>query len=425
MANNINISSVISPDILKTVSSSTTIKTFGEQLKDQAKEKVISVALGKANQIKDQIQEIILLKVKVWSDYNTELKRLDILLKEKQISQEKYDKAVIVEEKSRDQKLKDLDKLEAKLREDLSNIIKDPYKRIKDNLNRRKVKKSRRKARNKAEKAKARRDLAKKVAKNAAKTLAPIIALQLSNRFASILSQRSKLEILVDQINIYVDQAETSDQIAIATNLRNNTITLINNSISKLQKLQTTLNQINTYLTIFGALIPLLNRVAPLTVISTPPLTPIPGMIPHDELRNKKQNLEKLVSALNVVLAIASISLENEIIKLEELILRIKDISQNLTDKSLTNLNQQQLTTLTNFFSPVGVNNFPPYKGFKFVIKTEENKIFEVKGNKRRYAVAIDRDGVEVLKSELSFTLDPQDLVDQLKLVIDQRNLQG
>jgi hypothetical protein len=57
--------------------------------------------------------------------------------------------------------------------------------------------------------------------------------------------------------------------------------------------------------------------------------------------------------------------------------------------------------------------------------KTEENKTFEVKGNKRRYAVAIDRDGVEVLKSDFSFTLDPNDLIDQLKLVIDQRNLQG
>ena len=64
-------------------------------------------------------------------------------------------------------------------------------------------------------------------------------------------------------------------------------------------------------------------------------------------------------------------------------------------------------------------------KEAKFKIKTEENKTFEVKGNKRRYAVAIDRDGVEVLKSELSFTLDPNDLIDQLKLVIDQRNLQG
>ena len=68
---------------------------------------------------------------------------------------------------------------------------------------------------------------------------------------------------------------------------------------------------------------------------------------------------------------------------------------------------------------------FPPYKGFKFEIKEEQNPRFVVKNNKRHYAVAVDRDGVEVLKSDYSFTLDPNDLVEQLKLVIDQRNLQG
>jgi hypothetical protein len=48
-----------------------------------------------------------------------------------------------------------------------------------------------------------------------------------------------------------------------------------------------------------------------------------------------------------------------------------------------------------------------------------------VKGNKRHYAVSVNRDGVEVIKSDYSFTLDPNDLVDQLKLIIDQQNLQG
>jgi hypothetical protein len=42
---------------------------------------------------------------------------------------------------------------------------------------------------------------------------------------------------------------------------------------------------------------------------------------------------------------------------------------------------------------------------------------------KRHYAVAIDKWDVEVLKSELSFTLDPNDLIDQLKLVIDSQGL--
>ena len=417
MANNINVGAVISPSVLKTISSSAAIKTFGDQLANKAKEKVISVASGKVQTLKDQIQEIITLSIKVGIDHNTELKRLEVLLKEKQITQEKYDKAVIKENEAYQQKLDDLDALSLKLNEDLAKIIADPLAKIKFLKNKRRVKKGNRVARNKAERAKARRDLAKKVIKNAAKTLPPIIALQLANQFASVLSQRAKLEELVDQVNVYIEQANTPETIAVATNLRNNAITLINNSINKLNKLQTTLNQINIYLTIFGALIPLLNRVAPLTVISTPPLTPIPGMIPHDELRNKKQNLEKLVSALNAVLAIAVILLENEVNKLNELILRLKNIN-------LDGLNSQQLSDLTSSIYN-NVDEFPPYKGFKFKIKEEQNQAFVVKGNKRRYAVATDRDGVEVLKSDFSFTLDPNDLVDQLKLVIDQRNLQG
>ena len=67
--------------------------------------------------------------------------------------------------------------------------------------------------------------------------------------------------------------------------------------------------------------------------------------------------------------------------------------------------------------------NFPPYKGFRFALKEENNPRFVVRGNKRHYAVAFDKNNVEVLKSEASFTLDPNDLIEQLKLVIDQQNL--
>ena len=422
MANNINISSVVSPDILKNISQSTAIKTFGDQLKDQAKEKVISVALGKVQQLKNQIEEIVILEIKTRSDHGTELKRLEILLKEKQITQEQYDLAVAKENKSFEQKIKDLEQLKIKLQTDLKNILADPYRKIKEKFNERKLRRARRKTRTKAQKSKARRDLAKKIAKNAAKTLAPVIALQIANKFASIISQRQKLEVLVDQVNVYILAAQTPDEIVIATNLRNNTVTLINNSINKLTSLQQTINQINLYITIFNAIVTILSAIPIPTAV--PPGIGIPVNI-ITRIVKAIEKAQKLISALNIVLAITSISLENEINELNELILRLQNISQNLTDKTLNNLNEQQLTELTNFFSPVGTGEFEPYKGFKFKIKTEENKAFEVKGNKRRYAVAIDRDGVEVIKSELSFTLDPNDLVDQLKLIIDQRNLQG
>ena len=422
MANNINVGAVISPNVLKTISSSTAIKTFGDQLANKAKEKVISVASGKVQTLKDQIQEIITLSIKVGIDHNTELKRLEVLLKEKQITQEKYDKAVIKENEAYQQKLDDLDALSLKLNEDLAKIIADPLAKIKFLKNKRRVKKEKRKNRNRAERAKARRDLAKKVIKNAAKTLAPIIALQLANQFASVLSQRAKLEELVDQVNVYIEQANTPETIAVATNLRNNAVALINSSIKKLDNLQKAISQIATYVAIFTAI------VAVLSAIPIPTAVP-PGIgIPVSLITRIVKSLNKaalLIASISVVASIANTILENEIIKLNDLIERLKAVNVLLDGKSNLNLNEQQLADLSNTFLPVTDGEFPPYKGFKFKIKTEENKTFEVKGNKRRYAVAIDRDGVEVLKSELSFTLDPNDLIDQLKLVIDQRNLQG
>ena len=65
------------------------------------------------------------------------------------------------------------------------------------------------------------------------------------------------------------------------------------------------------------------------------------------------------------------------------------------------------------------------YKGFKLAVKEENNPKNEVRGFKRHYATANDKQNVEVLKSEYSFTLDPNDLITQLKLIIDERNLQA
>lgn len=421
MANNINVGAVISPSVLKTISSSTAIKTFGDQLVNKAKQKVISAALGKVQTLKDQIQEIVTLKIKVWSDHGTEMKRLEVLLKEKQITQEQYNKAVEIENAAYQKKLVDLEELDAKLKKDLANILADPYTKIKQKFNFRKLKRKKRQTRNKAERAKARRDLAKKVAKNAAKTLAPIIALQLANQFASVLSQRAKLEELVDQVNVYIEQANTPETIAIATNLRNNAVTLINSSISKLTKLQQTISQIELYITIFSAIVSVLSAIPIPTAV--PPGIGIPVSL-ITKIVKAIEKANKLISALSIVLAIGVVILENEILKLNDLIERLKAVNVLLGNQANSNLNEQQLADLSNSFLPVG-DTYPSYKGFKFKIKEEQNIAFIVKGNKRRYAVAIDRDGVEVLKSEYSFTLDPNDLIDQLKLIIDQRNLQG
>jgi hypothetical protein len=414
MSNTSNISSVISPDVLKTISTSTVIKTFGDQLKDKAKEKVVAVLRDKAGELASNLEQVIKEEHQAGVDHNNELKRLQTIYEQGQITKEQYDEAVLKEKDAYKKQQESFSLRKTKIKNDITNINLDPYKKIKEDRKKRKEQRQKKRAENKARDVEAKRDANKKVIKNASKTLAPIIGLQIANQLSSIISQRAKLEELVDQVNAYIDTANTPETTNIATNLRNNTITLINNSIGKLQNLQTTLNQINIYLAIFNAIVTVLSAIPIPT--SVPPGIGIPVNV-ITKIIKALEKANKLVSALNVVLAIASISLENEIGKLNELILKLKNVN-------LTGLNSQQLADLTSSIYN-NVDDFPPYKGFKFKIKVEENKAFEVKGNKRRYAVATDRDGVEVLKSDFSFTLDPNDLVDQLKLVIDQRNLQG
>ena len=421
MPNNVNISSVISPDVLKNISNSAAIKTFGDQLVNKAKEKVISVATGKAGELGKRIEDITKKEITLGTDHNKELKRLEDLYKNKQLTDDQYNEAVASENASYELAVKNLDEEKKKNREELNKILSDPYKKLKEDRQKRKNKVKQKRAKNKQEQAKARRNLAVKLARNTAKTLAPVIALQITNQLISVISQREKLETLVNQVNDYITTATTPETIAIATNLRNNTISLINSSINKLQNIRRVTSQITVYITIFSAIVAILSAIPIPT--SVPPGIGIPVNI-ITKITKTLEKANRLIASLSVVLAICVVLLENEVNKLNELIARLKEISKVLNDNALSNLNDDELTSLTSGLTS-NVDQFEPYKGFKFKIKAEQNQAFVVKGNKRHYAVAVDRDGVETLRSEYSFTLDPNDLVEQLKLIIDQKNLQG
>jgi hypothetical protein len=144
---------------------------------------------------------------------------------------------------------------------------------------------------------------------------------------------------------------------------------------------------------------------------------------------NRVKKLQDTIFALNITLSILQGILDAKLDDLRDLKTQLKNINDILDSALLNNLSdadiQAYLDSLKN--QPT---NFPEYKGFKFAIKEEETlgtqQAVVVRGNiKRKYAVAINKDEVEVLKSEFSFTLDPPDLVEQLKIIIDQQNLQG
>ena len=257
----------------------------------------------------------------------------------------------------------------------------------------------------------------KQVLQNIAKTLAPIVALQLTNVLIQVVNQNGKLQELVNKTNIAIDAASTPIQIEQATILRNSCIQIINNQERKILSLQSTLQTISI---IVNFLYVIVNIIGP--IILSIPTTPFVDVVttPKENFRRKVyEPALLLLNSLSVILAVIVPILEIEISNLEDLKSQLHDINGIIDDKSINS------GLLSSLQLPFGTEKFPMYKGFKFIIREENDPKFTVRGNKRHYAVAIDRDGVEVLKSDYSFTLDPNDLIEQLKLTIDNKKLQA
>jgi uncharacterized coiled-coil protein SlyX len=159
--------------------------------------------------------------------------------------------------------------------------------------------------------------------------------------------------------------------------------------------------------------------------VSVPPGAGIPISVIIRVIEFLRKANEKIAKVIPII-GIAEGILSKEVNLLRALIDQLAAINQVIENKTTTELNQEQLDALTESLLPSNNTNLvPPYKGFNFILKQEQNSNFEVKGNKRHYAVAVNSSGREILKSDYSFTLDPNDLVEQLRLIIDQRNLQG
>lgn len=258
------------------------------------------------------------------------------------------------------------------------------------------------------------------VLRNAKKTLAPIIANQLTNTLIQITNQNGKLQELVDKTNAIIDAAVTPEQIVQAIAAKNAALALINNQEQKIISIQNTIKTISTFIQIFSTIVTILSAIPIPTAV--PPGVGIPvSLITRISRAIEKANA--LIEALSIILAIVGPILGMMISDLENLKAQLRDVGGKVDSSLPSNINAG-LPPGTNFGTNFGAN-LGTYKGFTFALKEENNPKFNVRGNKRRYAVAINKNNVEVIKSDFSFTQDPNDLVEQLKLIIDQQNLQG
>lgn len=437
MSGNTNVSSLIPSSINNTLSQINTPQAFGDQIINSSVTKLKTSSLGRIETLKNDIQVI----VKKISDLEVKhIKNLEELnLKfnppsplKPTLTPEEYQKAVINENNSYTEEKTSLQQEKLSLQQKLQDILNDPYKKIKDSTSKlkKKLNSNKQQIGNKKNKEKTRLSL--KVLKNAGKSLTPIIALQGTKLIFDIVSNNKKLQDLVDNTNAVIDAAVTQQDINNARVLRNSTLSILNDNERKLASFAKIVSNLNKIIFILSIILKLAKRILP---IPTPPgfapdvVTPI-----KEKFRFKYETAVKLVDGLNVLVAIFQGILDAQLSDLNDLKNQLQNINDLLDNAALNNLSDTELQAfindLQNQASDINSSQIIEYKGFKLKIKEEETlgaqQAIVVRGTvRRRYAVAIDRDGVEVLKSELSFTLDPGDLIEQLKIIIDQQNLQA
>ena len=225
-----------------------------------------------------------------------------------------------------------------------------------------------------------------------------------------------KIENLVDSVNLFIKNIKTEKDIIKAKLYIDRAKLIINTNRQKLETIQ-------TILSILEILVPLLDVILSLFKSNPVPSAVPPGVgIPLgviNTIDSKTKTLNDIKASASVLLRISNRIVSKLIDDLNYQESRLLPI-EGLLDSGLNNLTSSQILNLS---PQLGYLQGYDYKGFKFFIKEENNPKFVVKGNKRKYATAVNKDGNDILKSTSSFTLSPDVLIEELKLQIDQKGL--
>ena len=234
----------------------------------------------------------------------------------------------------------------------------------------------------------------------------------------------SKLNELVDKTNNIIRNATTKADIEKAKIARDAALASLRSAEDQVNNFNRTLRSISTTLTILTV------TVSVLTAIPYVPYQISPIGIKTTRTIAK---YAPIIISLNILLQIALGTLSRFKATIQYERSRLLPLNKVLDEATANNLTPQEVKDLLDAsgtgldgngggLGPVlGVE----YNGFTFSILEEDDPRFIVAGNKRRYAVALDRSGFIALQSEPSFTLDPEVLIDELKLEIDKRRLEA
>jgi hypothetical protein len=426
MANTINISGLASnASAAKSKLESLKNINVGELAKNKLKQLTTSPIQLVLNDIEEAKSKVETLKIDTFGKFADLDKRIESksLTREeadriKQIVQGNFDKE---QEELQDfitNKTENYQKLVSNTKEAINAKLKLADEKIKGVL-----KKSHKRV--KGKNAKIIKDLLRGALTAAKKNPVPLIMASLTITCQLISVRNKRIEELVDNVNSVIDNIQSKDDVKKATLLRNNAIRIINENEAKINSIKSTLERISLILLVLDIILVLADVILPLPTPSPAPDVVTPA---KERFRKKYELAVEIISSLLAAVAIIGLLLDRIIEELEEQKERLKEIDGFFEEPSnLTAFDRADLDAILQTLSPSG--NFgvigSGYKGFTFAIKEENDSRFVVAGNTRRYAVALNTDKSEVLQSSRSFTLDPDILIEELKLIIDQQNLKA
>jgi len=404
---------------ISSLSNPTLIGSAKSQLKGKISSSVKQTILSRADELKKQSEDLIKKRVNIEKEYGEKLDKLQKDFNEGYITEEEKNQKYQQFQTQKEEELKLLNEEIQKTQNEILSSSKDILKNIKEKN--KKFSNSVKSSIKKSQKDQKRADIARntKVLKNTAKDkIAPVIISLLTNLVIKVVKKNSDLQELVNKTNEIIDAADTPEKINQARILRNNALKIINDQENKIKQIRNIIQTIQKIITILSIVV---NVILLILKLGSPLPIPLPVKI---KLQPILQKILKILSELSIGLAIA-ISVLNDIITyLEDLKSQLHDLGElinaKLADPTIDT--EQFLQNIQNN-NQINLDNIS-YKGFKFAIREESGpNAIVVRGYKRKYAVAIDTNNVEVLKSDLSFTQDPQDLIDTLKIIIDRENL--
>lgn len=384
---------------------------------------------GQEQVLLDEIAKLERKLTNITKEYTQKFEELDRQVQNKELTREKYDE-LIEKEKAAFKTEKDtlLENIKEK-KQKVVGLIKNGPAKIKAELKAADAKAkgeiSKVKKKLKGLKIKRPTKMFSKVKAMIKKNPAPLILATLTIAAQLVSVRNKKIEELVDNLNEFIDNIKTPEDVAKAKLLRDNALRIIQENERKILSMKDTIDRIGLIISIVTIIAALGDVFLPIPVPSPAPdvVTPV-----KERFRKKYELALKILESLTAILPIISSVLDRIIDDLNEQKDRIQQINDILEDN--VNMDNQNLNDLANSINlSLGSGRLGKldieYKGFKFALKEENDSKFVVQGNKRKYAIAINRDGNEVLQSSRSFTLDPDILIEELKLIIDQRNLKA